>query len=119
MIVVKERLDFNEIARFADMGITIEVRSSDHGTLNKKSDPAHVHVFDHSGNTELAQIILTVKPPEKPADVQWYRTDNPPDGLGKSIVKFAKTLHKHSKKIGRTVTNWEAVLNQWIYFHGA
>jgi hypothetical protein len=60
-----------------------------------------------------------VKPPEKSADIRWYRTDNPSDGLGKAIVKFAGTLHKPSKKIGRNVTNWDAVINQWIYFHGA
>jgi hypothetical protein len=107
-----------EMARFADMGITIEVRSSDHGKLNKKSDPAHVHVFDSSGNIELAQIVLTKEPPQKSSDVQWYRTDNPPDGLGKAIVKFANAPHKISRKIGQNITNWGAVLNQWVYFHG-
>jgi hypothetical protein len=118
MIAVKERLNLDEMARFIDAGIAIEVRSSDHGMLYKKNDPAHVHIFDISGNTELAQIILTAKPPEKPSDIQWYRTDNPPDGLGKAIVKFAGAFHKPSKKIGRNITNWDAVINQWIYFHG-
>jgi hypothetical protein len=109
-----------EMARFVDAGITVEVRSSDHGRLNKKSDPAHVHVFDSSGSIELAQIVLTREPPRKLSDVQWYRTDNPPDGLGKAIVKFANSLDKLSKKLNRPykVTNWDAVVNQWTYFHG-
>jgi hypothetical protein len=109
-----------EMARFSDAGITIEVRSSDHGKLNKANDPAHVHVFDASGSTELAQIILTTELPKKPSDVQWYRTDNPPDGLARSIVKFANAPDKLSKKLNRPykVTNWDAVINQWTYFHG-
>jgi hypothetical protein len=109
-----------EMARFSDAGITIEVRSNDHGKLDKKTDPAHVHVFDSSGNVELAQIVLTRGPPQKPSDVQWYRTDNPADGLGKAIVKFANSPDKLSKKLNRPykVTNWDAVVNQWTYFHG-
>jgi hypothetical protein len=109
-----------EMARFTDAGITIEVRSSDHGKLDKKSDPAHVHVFDGSGSIELAQIVLTKEPPQKPPDVQGYRANNPPDGLGKAIVKFANSLDKLSKKLNRPykVTNWDAVVNQWAYFHG-
>jgi hypothetical protein len=107
-----------EMAQFKDAGIAIEVRSGDHGKLGKVNDPAHVHVFDSSGNTELAQIVLTKDPPTKPSDIQWYRTDNPPDGLGNKIVKFATANHKPSRKIGQNITNWTAVLSQWIYFHG-
>jgi hypothetical protein len=109
-----------EMARFSDSGITIEIRSSDHGRLDKESDPAHVHVFDSSGNIELAQIVLTKDPPQKTSDVQWYRTSDPPDGLGKAIVKFANAPDKLSKKLNRPykVTNWDAVVNQWTYFHG-
>jgi hypothetical protein len=39
-------------------GITVEVRSNDHGKLESKSDPAHI--LDSSGKQELAQTVLAI-----------------------------------------------------------
>jgi hypothetical protein len=86
MIVVGKRLNLDEMSQFRDAGITIEVRSNDHGIVGSKTTPAHVHVLDASGKQELAQIALTIKPPEKPSDIQWYRTSGPPEGLGQKSL---------------------------------
>jgi hypothetical protein len=119
MIVVKERVNLDEMAQFRGAGIVIEVRSNDHGKLGSKNNPAHVYVLDSSGKQELAKIVLSVNPPQKISDIQWYRTENPPDGLGSKIVKFAAMDNTASKKIGIRHTNWESVILQWSYFHGA
>jgi hypothetical protein len=47
-----------EMAQFKGTGITLEVRSDDHGKLGSPGDPAHVHILDSAGNKELAEIIL-------------------------------------------------------------
>jgi hypothetical protein len=84
-----------------------------------KTNPAHAHIFDSSGKQELAQIILNIDPPDKIADIQWYRTENPPDGLGKKILSFAVTKNTKVQKLGIVETNWSSVIRQWVYFHGA
>jgi len=110
-----------EMSQFYGTGFIVEVRSNDHGKLMNKANPAHAHILDASGKTELAQIVLTRNPPQTVNDIQWYRTSNPSNVfvLGKAIVKFAGSPHLPSKKTGQNITNWTAVLNQWIYFHGA
>jgi hypothetical protein len=107
-----------EMAQFKGAGIVVEVRSNDHGKLGSPGSPAHAHVLDSSGSKELAEIIITVKPPQKPADVFYYRTDKIPDGLSKTIVKFAGMIRQSSSQIGSKLTNWQAVVYQWDFFHG-
>jgi hypothetical protein len=119
MIIVKERLNFDEMAQFKGAGITVEVRSNDRGKLGSARDPAHAHILDSSGKQELAQIVLTVNPPVKASDIQWYRTENPSDGLGKKILNFAVTKNIKIQKLGIVETNWNSVIRQWVYFHGA
>jgi hypothetical protein len=119
MITVKERINLDEMAQFQGAGIVVEVRSNDHGKVGSKSDPAHAHILNSSGSQELAQIILSISPPENPSDIQWYRTKNSPDGLGSKIVKFAGMENMASRKVGIRHTNWESIVLQWIYFHGA
>jgi hypothetical protein len=106
-----------EMARFKGAGITVEVRSNDHGILGSPGNPAHAHVLDSSGNRELAEIILTKEPPKKPADVFYYRTDNVPDGLSRAIVRFAGMPDQSSKRSGLRLTNWQAVIYLWNVFH--
>jgi hypothetical protein len=123
VIIIREKKpnpaqSLDEMSQFKGAGITIEVRSNDHGTLGSPGNPAHVHVLDSSGSQELAEIILTQKPPEKTADVFYYRTDKVPDGLSKAIVKFAKMPYPGSNRIGFNLTNWRAVLLVWDNFHG-
>ncbi|MDR1147614.1 MAG: hypothetical protein LBK66_03170 [Spirochaetaceae bacterium] len=107
----------DEMAQFRGAGIVIEVRSNDHGTLGSPGNPAHAHVFDSSGNREIAEIILTRSPPKKPEDIFYYRMDKIPDGLGKAIVKFAGMPYAGSKHTGLGFTNWQAVVTQWVFFH--
>jgi hypothetical protein len=122
MIILKEKdskpsRTLEEMAQFKGAGITVEVRSNDHGTLGSSGSPAHAHVLDSSGTRELAEIILTKKPPQKPADVFYYRTDKAPDGLSKAIVKFAGMPDQSSKRSGLNLTNWQAVIYLWNIFH--
>jgi hypothetical protein len=123
VVIIKEKKSdpvqtLNEMARFRGAGIVIEVRSNDHGTLGSPGNPAHAHVLDSSGNREIAEIILTKNPPQKPEDIFYYRTDKVPDGLSGAIIKFAGMLYPGSKRIGFNHTNWQALLNSWDYFHG-
>jgi hypothetical protein len=122
LIIITERKQnpsqpLNEMAQIKGAGITVEVRSNDHGVLGSPGNPAHVHVFDSSGKKEIAEIILTKKPPQKPADVFYYRTDKVPDGLSKAIVKFADMPDQSSKRSGLNLTNWQAVIYLWNIFH--
>jgi len=105
----------NEMARFRGFGIAIEVRSHDHGKIGNKSSPAHVHILD-SSDKEIAEIVLTIKPPQKSSDIEWYRTPNPPVGLADKIVKLAKTENKAMKKIGVVETLWQSILRVWVTF---
>ena len=122
MVIVTEKVQnprpLEEMAQFKGAGITVEVRSNDHGVLGSPGNPAHAHILDSSGTEELAEIILTRNPPKKPADVFYYRTDKVPAGLSKAIVKFAEISHAGSKRAGLNLTNWQAILAQWIFFHG-
>jgi hypothetical protein len=122
MVIVKEKTQnpiysLEEMAQFKGAGITVEIRSNDHGVLGSPGNPAHAHVLDSSGAKELAEIILTKKPPQKPEDIFYYRTNKTPDGLSKAIVKFADMSHVGSKRAGLNLTNWQAVIAQWIFFH--
>jgi hypothetical protein len=85
--------------------------------LGNPDNPAHAHVLDSSGTKELAEIILTRSLPRKPADIFYYRTDKIPDGLSKTIIKFANIPHEGSKRAGLNLTNWQAVITQWVCFH--
>jgi len=107
----------NEMAQFKGFGVTIEVRSNDHGAIGKASEPAHAHVLDNS-EKEIAQIVLTKDPPKKASDVVWYRTDNPPKGLNLAIVKLANSQSKVAKIMGTKELLWQDIIRQWLYFHG-
>jgi hypothetical protein len=123
MVIIKEEkpqntnLPLEEMAQFKGAGIIVEVRSKYHGKLGSPGDPAHAHVFDSSGRHELAEIILTKNPPRKASDVFYYRTENIPDGLSKAIVKFATAPNLKAKHAGIILTNWQAVITQWAFFH--
>jgi hypothetical protein len=122
MIIIKERIPspsqtLEEMARFKGAGITVEVRSNDHGVLGSPGNPAHAHVLDSSGTQEIAEIILTKRPPKKTSDVFYYRTDTVPDGLSKAIVKFADMPDQSSKRSGLNLTNWQAIIYLWNIFH--
>ena len=114
-ILTEKSQPLNEMARFRGFGITIEVRSSDHGKIGNKSSPAHAHVLDNAGK-EIAKIVLTVRAPQKPTDVEWYRTPNPPAGLADKIVKLAGSENKLAKSFGIAMTMWQSILNQWATF---
>jgi hypothetical protein len=122
MIILNEKRQnpshpLEEMAQFKGAGITVEVRSNDHGILGSPGNPAHAHVLDSSGTQELAEIILTKNPPQNPSDVFYYRTDKIPDGLSKAIVKFADMPDQSSKRSGLNLTNWQAVIYLWNIFH--
>jgi hypothetical protein len=122
MVIINEKgknsMPMLEMARFKGAGITVEVRSNDHGVLGSSGNPAHAHVFDSSGKKELAEIIITRNSPKKPSDVFYYRTDKVPDGLSKAIVEFAGMPDQSSKRSGLNLTNWQAVIYLWNIFHG-
>jgi hypothetical protein len=122
MIILKERglspgQSLEEMAQFKGAGITVEVRSNDHGKLGSPGDPAHAHVLDSSGTQELAEIILTRNPPKKLEDIFYYRADKIPAGLSRAILKFAEIPNSKYKRAGLNLTNWQAVIAQWVVFH--
>ena len=104
-----------EMARFKGFGITLEVRSDDHGKFGNKGSPAHAHVLDNSGK-EIAEIELTTNSPKKPSDIVWYRTSNPSKGLADKIIKLVNSLSKTAKKAGVNLTIWQNTLNLWFTF---
>ena len=117
MIILKENQQaLVEMARFRGFGITIEVRSDDHGKFGNNDSPAHAHILDNGGR-EVGQIVLVKDTPKKAADVIWHRTPNPPTGLGASIVKLANSKSKAAQKAGRSGTVWQSALEQWFVFH--
>lgn len=122
MIVVQEKKQpLNEMAQFKAAGITVKVYSNDHGAMGNESSPAHTHVFDAAGKKELGAFVLTKKIPKSPADIQWYRTPNPPAGLGNAIVKFANAPNKALQAIetqAEKATNWNMLIATWITFQG-
>jgi hypothetical protein len=119
MIIIKEKKQpLDEMAQFKGAGITVEVRSNDHGVLGNVRNPAHAHVLDSSGGKEQEEIVITLTLPEKASDVVWYRTPNIPDGLGNAVVKFAELPNAALKKTGVVSTNWQIVVGQWLIFHG-
>jgi hypothetical protein len=101
------------MAQFKGAGITVEVRSNDHGKLGSPGNPAHAHAFDSSGTKKLSETILT----ENPEDISYYRTDKIPDGLSKAIIKFAEMPNLKYKRAGLNLTNRQTVIAQWIVFH--
>ena len=105
------------MARFKGFGVTLEVRSDDHGKLGNSRSPAHAHVLNNSGK-EVAEIVLSTKQPQSPKDIVWYRTPNPPPGLDKLIVKLANSPNKSMKSIGMAESMWQSVIRVWVYFHG-
>jgi len=118
MIIIREKPQpLVEMAQFKGFGIIVEIRSDDHGKFGNKESPAHAHVLDGS-KREIAQIaLMTNKCPEKPADIIWHRTPNPPVGLGDRIVKLFKSPSKAAKKAGLGGTVWQSALHQWFVFH--
>jgi hypothetical protein len=86
--------------------------------LGDPDNPAHVRVFDSSGKTKLAQIVLTEDPPKKPSDIQWYRTKSPPEDLKNKIITFASSDYLPYKKYKLPeMSNWDVIVNQWIIFY--
>jgi hypothetical protein len=120
MAIIKDTSiqSITELARFKGAGIIIEVRSNDPGVLGILKNPAHAHVLDSSGTQEITEIILTKNPPQKPVDVFYYRADKTSDGLSKAIIKFAGMPNPKYKSVGLNLTNWQAVIAQWVVFHG-
>jgi len=117
MVIITERTQsISEMAQFKGYGITIEVRSDDHGKFGNKGLPPHAHILDNGGK-EIAQIELTSQPPTKASDVIWYKTSSPPDGLGLKIVRLAASESRAAKKAGAKLTVWQNILTQWFVFH--
>ena len=117
MIIIQEnQVPLVEMARFKDFGISLEVRSDDHGKLGNKSMPAHAHILDNLGK-EIAEIELSIIKPAKAKDIVWYRTLSPPSGLGEKIIKLINSPSKATKKVGASLTIWQYAVSQWITFH--
>jgi hypothetical protein len=117
MVIVNEKVQpIVEMAQFKGFGIIIEVRSDDHGKFGNKQLPAHAHILDNS-KKELAQIELTKERPSKETEIVWYKTPNPPVGLGAKIVKLAESESRTAKQAGVKLTVWQNVLNLWFVFH--
>ena len=118
MIIFKEKSQpLLEMADFTGFGIIIRVRSDDHGTIGNKSSPAHAHILDASKN-EKGEIVIKYQTPSDASDVEWYRTPNPPAGLGKKVSSLATSKNKKLEKAGINQTMWQSIISQWIYFHG-
>ena len=117
VIITEEKQPLVEMAQFKGCGISIIVRSDDHGKFGNKSSPAHAHIFDNT-EKEIAQIELNTKDaPQKPEDIIWYRTPNPPSKLGSTIVKLVNSKSKAVQKAGGNLTVWQTMVSQWFIFH--
>jgi len=92
-------------------GILIAINGKDHGVLGNKGAPAHAHLLDLSCK-ELGEFVITPIPPQKPADIQWHRTDNVPEGYGKKIVKWA-----NGKKKKTNINCWDFLIQSWNTRH--
>ena len=120
MIVLKEKKQpLHEMAQFKAAGRVLKVYSNDHGVFDNADSPAHAHVFDSAGKRELGIVILTRSIPQTTAEIHWFRTPNPPEGLTKAIVKFANTPNPKFRKYGGDIpkTLWGCVISQWDNFH--
>jgi hypothetical protein len=125
MIIVKfddknhfdEAQNLQEMARVSGFGISFEVKSNDHGQIGNTESPAHIHILDRAGK-ETAQVVLTLSAPKKPADITWYRTENPPAGTGSSIIKLANSPSKSAKLAGMRGSVWQQMLMLWDTYHG-
>jgi len=115
-ITERETQSIAEMAQFRGFGISIEVRSNDHGKFGNKQLPAHAHILDNSGR-ELAQIELTERMPTSVNDIVWYKTPNPSSSLGTVILKLLKSKSQIAKKAGIRATVWQNMLNFWFAFH--
>ena len=104
-----------EIAYFRGLGIVIEVRSDNHGKYGNKKLPAIVRILGKE-KRELAQIEITRKMPKKASDIVWYKTPDPPAGLGNKIIKLVSSLSKALQKAGVQGTVWQSVLMCWLAF---
>jgi hypothetical protein len=113
MIIIRERRKLDEMSRICQKsdgyGIVIELYSKDHGKLGDKRSPAHAHLFDTSLK-ELGEFEITSIAPKKPADINWYRTGNPPEGYAYRLVKWA-----NDSKYG--LNNWAFAIRTWEGFH--
>jgi len=92
-------------------GMIIAINGKDHGTLGNVRSPAHAHLLTLSGK-EIGEFVITPEPPQKPADIIWYRTNNIPQGYGKKIVDWA-----NSKKKKLTINCWEFLIASWNTRH--
>jgi hypothetical protein len=90
-------------------GIVIQVYSKDHGKIGNSQLPAHAHLFD-TNMKKLGKFEITRDIPGKPADIIWYKTDNPPEGCAAKIVKWA-----NDSKFG--LNNWIFTIRTWESFH--
>lgn len=114
---INEAQSLQEVARFSGFGISLEVRSDDHGKLGNAESPAHIHILDRSGK-EAAQAVLTTTTPKKPADIAWYRTESPPDKLGGSVIKLANSQSKAAQAAGMRGSVWQYLISLWVTYHG-
>lgn len=114
MIIYKERQTLDEMARVCQKsdgyGIVIDIYSNDHGKIGDKQSPAHAHLFNTSMK-EIGTFVLTENPPRKPADVVWYRTDDPPNVYASNILKWSRGFTKYK------LNNWSFALQVWSSFH--
>lgn len=119
MIIMTEKRLLNEMAQFRAAGIVLKVYSDDHGTFGNRDSPAHAHVFDSTGKRELGIVVLTKRAPQTPAEVRWFRTPKPSEGLSRAVVKFANTIDPVEKQLGfeNPRTLWKIVVRQWFTFH--
>ena len=121
MIILKEETQpLVEMAQFKGFGITIEVRSDDHGRFGNKESPAHAHahVIDNQGKKNAQIVLASINPPTKPEDIIWHRTDNPSTSLGLKIIKLVNSKSKSAEKAGRSGIVWQSIMEQWFNFHG-
>jgi hypothetical protein len=110
MIIIKEKQtpldEMSRVCKKADgYGIIVDLYSRDHGKIGNRSQPAHAHLFDTNMNPK-GEFEITPSAPQKPSDIVWYRTNNPPTGYAERIVKWANGS-RHG------VNNWIYALLTW------
>jgi hypothetical protein len=112
MIRLVEDALINEMAypcRASDgYGMVIRINSNDHGVLDNRNSPAHADILSADMKTVLGHFVITSKAPQKPEDIQWYRTPKIPEGMNQNIFKWSKGKNK----VG--VNNWQYLVSSWL-----
>jgi hypothetical protein len=92
-------------------GIVVEIYSRDHGTIGNPRQPAHAHLFDTNMRPK-GEFVISPGIPQRPSDVVWYRTNNPPAGYAEKIVKWAQ-----GSRSRYGINNWAHALCTWEDHH--